>query len=404
MAHTRIPHEAAVAAAIATTEVFPTPPRPEQKTMTGARSETSPTSAGALRAALRSGKYDLDHVAVGMGKYVGDCRLTHYSALLRKALDDAGYKQVPILTNDGEDSHDLHPGYRMNLAASIRIAFALPMIDVFEELLRKIRPYEKVPGSTEAAFEKSMDLLVEGIESHGVVGAERAFRRGIRIMRDIEYDRSVPRPQVLIVGEYLLNFHPGANHDIEEYLEKNGFEIIEAKMADVIQKLYFNIDSRIKERHVHLPVKDKVWYASANSIFELAHSLVDRIASEHPLYEKPIRLHDMVKASDAVIHHTFDAGEGILIPGEILHRAEHGCRNFVILQPFGCLPNHVIGRGISKKLKELYPDVQILPLDYDPDVSQANLENRLQMLVMNQFGKTSAEPAAGQKSDSAKTA
>lgn len=237
-----------------------------------------------------------------------------------------------------------------------------------------------------------------------MVGAERAFRRGIRIMRDIEYDRSVPRPQVLIVGEYLLNFHPGANHDIEEYLEKNGFEIIEAKMADVIQKLYFNIDSRIKERHVHLPVKDKVWYASANSIFELAHSLVDRIASEHPLYEKPIRLHDMVKASDAVIHHTFDAGEGILIPGEILHRAEHGCRNFVILQPFGCLPNHVIGRGISKKLKELYPDVQILPLDYDPDVSQANLENRLQMLVMNQFGKTSAEPAAGQKSDSAKTA
>ena len=359
---------------------------------------------GEALAALRSGKYDLDHVAVGMGKYVGDCRLTHYSALLRKALDDAGYKQVPILTNDGDDSHDLHPGYRMNLAASIRIAFALPMIDVFEELLRKIRPYEKVPGSTEAAFEKIMDLLVEGIESHGVVGAERAFRRGIRIIRDIEYDRSVPRPQVLIVGEYLLNFHPGANHDIEEYLEKNGFEIIEAKMADVIQKLYFNIDSRIKERHVHLPVKDKVWYASANSIFELAHSLVDRIASEHPLYEKPIRLHDMVKASDAVIHHTFDAGEGILIPGEILHRAEHGCRNFVILQPFGCLPNHVIGRGISKKLKELYPDVQILPLDYDPDVSQANLENRLQMLVMNQFGKTSAEPAAGQKSDSAKTA
>ena len=87
--------------------------------------------------------------------------------------------------------------------------------------------------------------------------------------------------------------------------------------------------------------------------------------------------------SPSIIHHTFDAGEGVLIPGEILHHAAHGCRAFVILQPFGCLPNHVVGRGISKRLKELYPDIQILPLDYDPDVSFANIENRLQMLIMN---------------------
>ena len=90
-----------------------------------------------------------------------------------------------------------------------------------------------------------------------------------------------------------------------------------------------------------------------------------------------MRLPKLVKESDPIIHHTFDAGEGVLIPGEILHHAAHGCRAFVIL------PNHVVGRGISKSLKELYPDVQILPLDYDPDVSFANIENRLQMLIMN---------------------
>ena len=95
---------------------------------------------------------------------------------------------------------------------------------------------------------------------------------------------------------------------------------------------------------------------------------------------------DLVKASDPIIHHTFDAGEGVLIPGEILHHAAHGCRAFVILQPFGCLPNHVVGRGIVKKLKEIYPDAQILPLDYDPDVSFANVENPLQMLVINVKG------------------
>ncbi len=349
---------------------------------------------GEALAALRSGKYDPDHVAVAMAKYVGDCRLTHYSALLRKALDDAGFAQVPIVTNDGEDSHDQHPGYRMSLPASIRIAFALPMIDVLEELLRKMRPYETVPGSANKAFDQAMDLLIDGLERHGVRGAERGFRQAIQVMKGVEYDRSHPRPTVLIVGEYLLNFHPGANHDIEDYLEKNGFEIIEARMTDVIQKLYFNKDSQIREYHVHKPVMEKAWYAMADAVFDAAHAMTDRIAKEHPLYERAVRLPELVKASDPIIHHTFDAGEGVLIPGEILHHAAHGCRAFVILQPFGCLPNHVVGRGVAKKLKEMYPDAQILPLDYDPDVSFANLENRLQMLVMNVKGKQ-AQKAAG---------
>ena len=117
--------------------------------------------------------------------------------------------------------------------------------------------------------------------------------------------------------------------------------------------------------------------------FDLAHSLTDSIAKGHPLYKPAIRMDDLVKDSDPIIHHTFDAGEGVLIPGEIIHLAKHGCKYFLILQPFGCLPNHIVGRGISKKLKEMYPNAQILPLDYDPDVSFANIENRLQMLVMN---------------------
>ena len=342
---------------------------------------------GEALAALRSGKYDLDHVAVAMAKYVGDCRLTHYGALLRKALDDAGFAQVPILTNDDKDSHDQHPGYRMSLAAAVRVAFALPMIDVLEELLRKIRPYELVPGSADRAFEQSMDLLIDGLERRGVRGAEQGFRQAIQVMKAVEYDRSRPKPTVLIVGEYLLNFHPGANHEIEAYLERNGFEIIEARMTDVIRKLYFYKDSQIREYHVHKPLGEKAWYASADALFDAAHTVTDQIAREHPLYERAVRLPELVRASDPIIHHTFDAGEGVLIPGEILHHAAHGCRAFVILQPFGCLPNHVVGRGVAKKLKELYPDAQILPLDYDPDVSFANLENRLQMLVMNVKGQ-----------------
>ena len=202
-------------------------------------------------------------------------------------------------------------------------------------------------------------------------------------MKDVPYDRSNPRPTVLIVGEYLLNFHPGANHDIEDYLERNGMEIIEARMTDVIRKTYFYKHAQIKEYRVDKPFSERAWFTIADNLFELAHNACDRIASRHPLYDRAARMPEIVQASDGIIHHTFDAGEGVLIPAEILHHAEHGCRAFVILQPFGCLPNHVVGRGIAKRLKALYPNVQILPLDYDPDVSFANIENRLQMLIMN---------------------
>ena len=342
---------------------------------------------GEALAALKSGKYDDKEVAIGMAKYIGDCRLTHYSALLRKALDDAGYSHVPILTNDDKDSHDLHPGFRMNIASAMRIAFALPMIDILEELLRKIRPYERNAGSADRAFEEAMDCVIEGLEKHGISGARRGFKKAVEIMKEIDYDRSVLRPQVLIVGEYLLNFHPGANHEIERYLEANGFEIIEARMTDVIRKTYFYQDSQVKEYHLKKPLAEKAWLRTADKIFDLAHDAADAIAKAHPLYKPACRMEDMVKESDPIIHHTFDAGEGVLIPGEILHHAKEGCRAFVILQPFGCLPNHVVGRGISKKLKELYPDAQILPLDYDPDVSFANIENRLQMLIMNSQNK-----------------
>ena len=338
---------------------------------------------GEALAALKSGKYDLDSVAIGMGKYMGDCRLTHYSKLLRKALDDAGYSNVPILTNDDQDARALHPGFKMNMLTAVRIAFALPMIDALEGLLRKIRPYELEPGSADRAFAEGMEELTEGIRRGGVPGAKKGFRKAIEKMKQVSYDRSHLRPTVLIVGEYLLNFHPGANHGIEAYLEKNGFEIIEAHMTDVIRKTYFTKDTQIREYHLSRPFMEKSWYRIANQVFELAHDAADRIASAHPLYTPPCRLPELVKGSDPIIQHTFDTGEGVLIPAEIIHYAGQGCRAFVILQPFGCLPNHIVGRGVTKKLKELYPQVQILALDYDPDVSFANIENRLQMLIMN---------------------
>ena len=351
---------------------------------------------GEALAALDSGEWDPHTVAIGTGKYIGDCRLTHYAALLRKALDDAGYGYVPIITNDDKDAHNMHPGFKMSLGSAIRVAFGLPMIDALEDLLRKMRPYELEPGSTDKAFDQAIECVMSGIRKHGVRGAISGFKQAIAIMGTARYDRSNPRPQVLIVGEYLLNFHPGANHDIEDYLESNGLEIIEARMTDVIRKTYFYQDAQAREFRVSQPFATKAFNRVANRLFEIAHDVCDGIAKAHPLYEPACRMPELVRESDPIIHHTFDAGEGVLIPAEILHHAARGCRAFIILQPFGCLPNHVVGRGIVKQLKALYPDANILPLDYDPDVSFANIENRLQMLIMN--AKAQHQPA--QKAES----
>lgn len=342
--------------------------------------------------ALKSGKYDDKDVGMMTGKYIGDCRLTHYMPLLRKALDDAGYKNVPVITNDDVDAHNAYPGFRLSMASSITIAWGLPMIDALEALLRRMRPYELEPGSADRAFDEAVDALMQGIQKHGVAGAERGFAQAIDIMKRVRYDRSNPRPTVLIVGEYLLNFHPGANHEIERYLEQNGLEVIEARMTDVIRKSYFYKHMQSKEYRVDLPLKERTWYATADHFFDIAHDRTDRIAKAHPLYEPPTRMPELVKQSDEVLHHTFDAGEGVLIPAEILEQAKHGCRAFVILQPFGCLPNHVVGRGLVRALKKRYPDATFLPLDYDPDVSFANVENRLQMLIMSAKERGNAAP------------
>ena len=136
---------------------------------------------------------------------------------------------MPILTNDDADFHNLHPGFRLSLPSALRIAYALPMIDILEELLRKIRPYELTKGSADAAFEPCVGRRDRRtLAARGVTGAKHGFAKAIGILKQVPYDRSHPRPTVLIVGEYLLNFHPGANHDIEAFLEQNGFEIIEA--------------------------------------------------------------------------------------------------------------------------------------------------------------------------------
>ncbi|GHU89904.1 2-hydroxyglutaryl-CoA dehydratase [Spirochaetia bacterium] len=338
---------------------------------------------GEAIASLQSGKYDLDKVAVGMAKFNCDCRLTNYTYLLRKALDDAGFNKVPIITTDLKDSKNIHPGFQLKPISFMRAVFCLIMAELLEDLARKIRPYELVPGGTNRVLEGATDAIVNSMEKNGLRAAYQAYKKGIDDICKISYDKSAPKPVVFVIGEYIANYHPDCNFYIEKYLEKNNMEVEFAKMYDVFRKYMLHTISDVKDFKVRHSFTDSVTAFASNTFFDFAISLMEKTARRHPLYKKTERLPVSAKRSDPVMHHSINSGEAFLISAEIMSHAKEGIESFIILQPFGCLPNHICGRGVIKRIKEEFPNIQVLPLDYDPDSSFANIENRLQMLIMN---------------------
>ncbi|MDR1866688.1 MAG: acyl-CoA dehydratase activase [Treponema sp.] len=339
---------------------------------------------GEALAALKSGLYDPDQVAVGTGKTLCDCRLTNYMVLTRRALDEAGFPNVPIISTDFTDLKNLHPGFKFTQMTYARAFWCLVMVDILDNLRRKIRPYEIKKGETNQIFEESVDAISDALWQKGMFFAFVAYTKAVDSMCLIQYNRTNPKPLVFITGEYLLTFHPGSNYNIEEYLEKNNMEVELPRMYDVYRNLMlFHTVSEIKDFHVRHSIGDTLYAFGGDKYSDISIITMEFIAKKHPLFEPSMRLPEMAKLSDHIIHHSIQSGEGFLMAGDILHRAANGVRSFVILQPWGCLPNHVCGRGIIKRIKEEYPDIQILPLDYDPDTSFANIENRLQMLIMN---------------------
>lgn len=347
---------------------------------------------GEALAALKSGKYQTGEVAIGMAKYCGDCRLSHYSAVLRRAMDAAGFKDVPIITTDPDDTKNMHPGLRLGSWFEMQALWAITMMDMLEELRRLIRPYELIPGETNRVFDESIDLIAEAF-NHGLDRAIAEYRKAVKVFCEIKYDKYTPRPRVFVTGEYLVTFHPGSNFHIENYLESNGMEVILPRMANVFHKDFIKRIGEMKKNHVRYPMFDTVFTYGADKLFDLILYILEKDAKKHPLYHPCEPLEELAKDTDPIIDRTYASGEGWLIAAEIREYARAGVHSFVILQPFGCLPNHIVGRGVMKRVKEEFPEVQILPLDLEPDTSFANVENRLQMLIMNEKSRQN-EPEA----------
>ena len=338
-------------------------------------------TVGELLSALDQGKYNPDEVTYIMSKPQCDCRLAHYSTMARQALDDAGYPQVAIASLDPDDK-EMSPGFKMNALFELRALWGLIMTDCLEDLRRKIRPYETLKGSCDKIFKEGILSICKGFE-RSIKSAFRNFTKAVDNFLEIQYDRTVRRPRVFVIGEFLLNFHPTSNNYIERYLEDNGLEVTLPTLFHSIHREFLLEMDQKREYHVRVPELKHLVNKLADKIIRGVIKKSHRIAARHPLFEKKASLREIADISHPIIDKTFTSGEGWQIAGEIMHYADHGVDSFIILQPFGCLPNHVVARGVIKKLKEKKPNIQILPLDFDPDTSFTNIENRLQMLIIN---------------------
>ncbi len=334
---------------------------------------------GELIRALQEGNYNQDEVAVGMVKFQCDCRMSHYAGLLRKGLDKAGFSDVPIVTTDFNDTKKNHPGvHLLGVSAVLEAVWVFMMLDILTEQVRKIRPYEKIPGETNRVYEECVASLCRGLQ-HGINGAKKAYEESLDRLDAIECDRSVLKPRVFITGELLVTYHPGSNFHIEEYMEKNGMETVFPRVTDQLRKDFRATSVEIKDYNANI----FPYSFAVEALFNHVQNSLEKIAVKHQLYKKALPPAELYKGVSDIIPETLSCGEGWLMASEIAHYAEEDVKAFIILQPFGCLPNHVCGRGVIKKLKERYQDISILPLDLDPDTSYANVENRLQMLIMN---------------------
>ncbi|MDR1180237.1 MAG: acyl-CoA dehydratase activase [Spirochaetales bacterium] len=329
---------------------------------------------------IESGETDSSLIAAGLAKNCVSCRAGHYAALCRKALDEAGYPQIPIITTSVVDNKNMHPGFSFSLPIKIRLAWSMKIIDYLETMLRRVRPYEVNPGETDKAFRYHLTRITELL-----LGGHRKALRGFEDA--VEDFNRIPitgprKPRVGIVGEILMNYHPGSNGHIEEYLEKHGMEICLPGMYDFFREENIAEQVMARRRDARHPFFLALKAAGMEGLMGHIHETVARRFSLFRFAEQSYSIKDIAANMEGVIDHTFQIGEGWLMPGEIIQLAKHGINSFVILNPFGCLPNHISGRGMIKTLKKFLPHIQILALDYDPDTSFANVENRLQMLII----------------------
>ncbi len=341
---------------------------------------------GQLVNKIRTGEADPDHTSVAITQTGGMCRATNYVGLLRKALADAGYPQVPVLAISVQGLES-NPGFSMTPGLLVPAVQALILGDLLQTLLLRVRPYEREAGSAQSLY-RTWDAVCQEFLQYG--GYSRTLGRNIgytSLIRRIvkEFDalplRDVPRkPRVGIVGEILVKFHPDANNHVVDVVEG---EDCEAVLPGILQFFLMPLYSS-KYQWESLGIGPRSHHLKSLALWlieKFQQPVVTALRKTNGKFDVPPKMADLAKKADGVISIGTRAGEGWLLTAEMVELIELGAPNIICAQPFACLPNHVVGKGMFAELRRRHPEANIVSVDYDPGASATNQLNRIKLMV-----------------------
>jgi len=338
---------------------------------------------GQLIEAVKSGRYDTNKLACIITQTGGGCRASNYISFIRKALADAGYGHIPVISLSAAGL-EKHPGFKITLSMLRRAMRGMIFGDLLNRLTLATRPYEKNPGDTQAMYEKWRDIALGDIKRFRI----RSYKRHIVSMVN-EFD-NIPvtdekKPVIGVVGEILVKYHPTANNQIVNVLEAEGAEV---KVPDLIDfLLYCAYNTHFKYEKLGRPKLFMHFGNLAISFIEKSRRLMRKVLSQSKRFSPPSFIDEKARAASEFLSIGNQTGEGWFLTGEMAELLKEGADGIVCVQPFACLPNHIVGKGVIQPIRARFPEANIVAIDYDPGASEVNQLNRIKLMLSLAYEK-----------------
>lgn len=335
---------------------------------------------GQLMEALFSGKYDLDKTALMITQTGGGCRATNYIGFIRRALKKAGLEHIPVISlNIG--GIEVNSGFHLNTEFFYKGAVAAVFGDVFQKVVYRMRPYELTPGSVEEMHQKWLEKVIPFVTGKHISLPKmyRMIRQIIKDFDSIPIDETLKKPRVGIVGEILVKYSPAGNNRLVELLEAEGAEAVVPELMGFMLYCFYN--QIYKNDHFSTGIKAAAFSRCAIWAIERLTAPVNRAYKKSVHFEAIPKISTLVEYAKDYISIGNETGEGWFLVGEMIELIHSGAPNIVCTQPFGCLPNHIVGKGVIKEIRRTHPEANIVAIDYDPGASEVNQLNRIKLML-----------------------
>ena len=335
---------------------------------------------GQIMDAVLSGKYDTNKLAILMSQTGGGCRASNYVAFIRLALEKAGLSHIPVVSVN-LNGMEKNEGFTYTASMMVRAAQAVAYGDALQQMVYRVRPYELEPGSTDALHDKWRKICIASLTKKGFGFGE--YKRNIRQMVK-EFDtlpiRDIPRKnRVGIVGEILVKYMPLANNDLVKVLEREGAEAVVPELLGFMEYCFENSNFKAD----YLGGSKKTAFISELGIkaVEWVRKPASEAFAQSSRFTPPVDIKTIRKCAEPYLSAGNQCGEGWFLAGEMVELVKSGTPNIVCVQPFGCLPNHIVGKGVMRSIQRDYPQANMIAVDYDPGASEVNQLNRIKLML-----------------------